>query len=444
MAESVLHPDTAQATIPAASARTRPLDVLGVAWIAVWVSGIMGPASSFLPLSPFYLMTAIYSVYFSIRQPLQLVSIATRPFFWVWLGTALISILLYSNAAFGPDSYASMRSRVVFFAGIAGSMVILMSPDARAKLRSAARIVLVVSVSINLLELAVGNIFSETPGRSAGFYQNPNVSASLLTVCIILTLDFTRHTTRGVLWLSFGLLGILSTFSRSGIVFGALLLLSYFILPRGRGSLPAGNRLIVFLGGLFLAVLAAGMTLPFLEISDIGQYQIRSLFGSDLLNDGSVAGRLWGLRNGWREFTEHPWTGVGIGAMNYYTVFTHNAYLAIAVEFGIFALLLYLVILLVPLAKSLVAGWSRAATQLMLLTCIVYWSAFDHNVHVYSAFALAFAAFATDALIEPRMPLGTNGRSEYPDVSRIPGHTTPAPAISTDARESATRSMPPG
>ena len=60
-------------------------------------------------------------------------------------------------------------------------------PEPREKLRTAARIVLVITVLINLVELAVGNIFSETEGRSAGFYQNPNVSASAISANVPVT-----------------------------------------------------------------------------------------------------------------------------------------------------------------------------------------------------------------------------------------------------------------
>jgi O-antigen ligase len=405
--------------------------VMGVAWLTLWTSNAVGLLYGYSPINPYYSLVAIYLVYFALARPNQLLAVSTRPLFWVWLLTAILPIVLYWASDRTPEAYASMRNRITVFSGIAGSMVILSGKDPLKMLRAAAKIVFATSVFLNLLEVAIP-LLSTSPGRSAGLYQNPNIAAAGIIVCLIILVDFRRHTPRNMVLMAIGLIGVVSTFSRSGMLYVTLLWLAYTLLPRGPGTSPAASRLVV-MSALGLVVLMGLLTAWQLGvISDVGQHQIASML--EMQEDYSVQKRRFSALNAWNEFSRHPLAGLGIGAPEYYNLSTHNTYLHLAVEFGILGLLVYLVVSLGPVVKVLRSGIGRSTSHLVMLSFVFYYGTFDHYVHAQGVFCVVFAAIAVDALID-REPQPTWDDAKQVGVrGRIDWRSTPAPAESTGDR----------
>lgn len=398
--------------------------VMGVAWLAIWWSNLLGVLFSYhyAPINPYYSLVAIYLPYFLFSRSRQMLAVAARPLFWGWLATAVVAVLLYWASDRSTEGYDSMRARIVVFSGIAGSMVILLGNEPLKLLRSAAKIILATSVLLNLVEVVVP-LFSTAPGRSAGFFQNPNVAAAGIIICVIVLLDFRRHTGRNMLVLALGFVGVVTTFSRSGMLFLALLWVVYTLLPRGQGGSHVANRLIVMVA-LGLVVLGALLTAwQFGAISEVGEQQIDTII--EMREDASAHKRRMAAINAWRLFTHHPFTGLGIGAPEHFVLSTHNTYLHLATEFGILGLLFFLVLAFGPAVKVLRWGLARSTTHVIVLAFVFYYGAFDHYIHSHGVFTVLFAALAVDTLIdrEPRPSAQGVGVRD-----RIDWRGAPAPA----------------
>lgn len=415
---------TAAPALPSLRGAERIHHIVGVAWLAIRLGSVNPLLFYILPINPYYLTVGLFATYFALLRPAQIVVALTKPFFWLWLITAVVPVFLYLFSERNFDAYSSMRAYVTNFSAFAGSMVVLAGARPREMLRHAALVVLVVAIPFNFVEL-VTPILTVAPGRAAGLFQNPNMSAGGISVCLLLATDFRRHTARELAIMAAGMLAIVITFSRSGMVGGALIWMAYLILPRGRQSLRMENRFLILIGLFTLFLIGAAVAMQFVDLS-VGEYQIRSLV-EGRTDDPSFQGRVWGLRNAWHEFSKTPWTGVGLGTPEYYFMGIHNAYLQIAVEFGIGGLLVYLLILFVPLFQGIRVGWQRGWRQIALALYIIYFGIFDHSANTQPAFVAIFAAFAAGVLIEPPAPRTTSARSPEtpPDLPDWSGSGAP-------------------
>jgi hypothetical protein len=87
---------------------------------------------------------------------------------------------------------------------------------------------LVLAIAINLFEVVYPGTFSNTLGRAAGLYINPNSSAFALNAGLILTVGLLSSRMRVVLLIAVGA-AVLATMSRAGIlIFGAVALVLWW------------------------------------------------------------------------------------------------------------------------------------------------------------------------------------------------------------------------
>jgi hypothetical protein len=379
---------------------------LAVSWILLWLTEIFEHIDRAVPIPLFYPVIGLYLMYFVTTRPVHIGKLAMRPLFLMWALTAIIPIMMYMLGDKSAAAWVSLRVRLVCFSVIGGTAMVLMDPGSVSIVRRAAMIALAIAIPINLVELVVPNLLSISPGRSAGFYENPNISAAVIIVCVILAVDFTKHTKLGFFTIGMAAVAILTTFSRAGILFIAVLGVAYVMLPKGRESLSALQRIAILCAGVFAIALVIALILNLVDLSAGARARLLSVIYADF-TDESSAERLAAARWAFDQFLEYFWTGRGLGAPEFYDMRTHNSFVHIGVEYGVGGLILYLVILFAGLLKIAQHGWNRAINLTLLAGFLFYNSAFDHYVHVQLPFAIAFSVIMIDALI-PKQNAGTS------------------------------------
>ena len=163
---------------------------LGIVWLSIWMGNFLRPVFDLLPISPYYIITALYVPYFLLARPGDVLRVVLRPMFWIWFLTAAIPLLIYIGWGGGEHAYIEVRTRITYFSAVAGSAVLLSSHAPKRTLQLSATLVLVVSSFVNLGEMVLPFQLSEAPGRAAGFHQNPNASAGVLIASLLIALDF--------------------------------------------------------------------------------------------------------------------------------------------------------------------------------------------------------------------------------------------------------------
>lgn len=272
-------------------------------------------------------------------------------------------------------------------------------------------VAVVVGVITNVVEFGARGliVLSAVPGRSAGFYENANMSGNYLVMGMALSLWMLPKQWRSFYCLLVAL-GVFVTFSRSSLMMWALamVLVAWF---RGFHVRRAFSVSVV---AMFLIV--AGATLvegrwgSYLSDMGLGEYldantsaRIAGSFVEQA--DHSSRERALVARRGFERFLDAPVFGNGIGAATSpgTGVSTHNQYLHMAVEFGLIgALLLIAVIWLLWRTGTAPA---RVTSALYAFSCL-----FTHNNLEGPAIAVVLSLAAT-LVVADRETLGRGCRS---------------------------------
>jgi len=220
--------------------------------------------------------------------------------------------------------------------------------------------------------------FTTVPGRAAGLYENPNIAGNCLVLGMVLSAwNMPKH----LRWWFCILVGtvVLLTFSRSSMILWGIAMIALawhdrFAWRRWR-SLAAIGGLLVLAGS---AIVLGRMT-GVLEIIGIGDLLTDNTFnrvtGSFFSQtDESAQGRRLVAQEGLRLFLNAPMTGQGLGATRewQYAGSTHNMYILMGAEMGIFGVALFLALIGIL--------WS-ARTPLAQTVAVLFavGSAFSHN-----------------------------------------------------------------
>ena len=379
---------------------------IGIVWLVYFFSGISIAADNFIPIPSFYPIAGGVILYFAVARPLQVVEFVSRPIVWFWAVTALGPLAIYFLGNYSnPFAWFSVVGRVNFFALVAGSGVLFMDPGGRRLITSAARITLAIAVLTNFADLFLDNPYnsSEELGRTSGLYSDANRAAASIGALLLLSVEISKQSIKGLVVAGVSILAIVATQSRSGILFGGLLAAGYLFLPRGPGTLSAGARIGIGLVGVVLLVLSALTASQVLDFGYEQFWRIQSLFDLDI-SDSSSQDRFDAVAFAGRHFVENFWGGTGLGGSHYYGFSPHNAYLELGLEYGIGGLLLYIFFLVHAGMKSLQFGWRRTQTQLLILLQLVYYGFFSHTVHGSPIAAVFFAAVIVNVLVEEPTP----------------------------------------
>ena len=393
---------------------------LGIVWLVYFFTEIHTLFGAVLGINAFYPVIVLYLFYFAVARPLQVVQVISLPITWVLALTALIpAFMFFLGGTSNPFAWSSLVGRVSFFAAFAGSAVVLLDPDGPQMLRKAARVALAIAVALNFTDLFLDNPLNraEETGRVAGLYGDANNSAAAVGTLLILSIDFSKQSVRDLIVVGVSFLAILATQSRSGLIFGTLILVAYLTLPRGAGTFSAAGRLSLGLAGFLVLALVAvlGFQLTDLGLDQI--WRIRNLLSLDL-SDPSTLGRLERAIYTTEKFFEHFWTGQGLGGPRFYGIFSHNAFLEIGLEYGIGGLLTYVGLILYIVFKAFRFGIARNMGMAIIAFQIAYYSMFSHTVQTGSLFAAFVAAVAVNAAVS-RPEENEGGISR-----RLAGHAT--------------------
>ena len=207
---------------------------------------------------------------------------------------------------------------------------------------------------VNILEFTVApGLLSTAPGRSAGFWQNPNVSADAILLSWIMvkaaSADNTgRNFYKNLIIDSVSAIGILTTASRSGIInfiISYILLNTYQIIYHKNMRKDILIRLFLV---IFFIVFVYFLSTGLMEESSYSRFQ--SLLTGDF-SDQSTFGRENALLDHLARFAAHPWTGAGAFQSIDITqgLGPHNSYVGIAADFGIFGFVLYIIPMIIAL-----------------------------------------------------------------------------------------------
>lgn len=393
---------------------------MGVLWIAIVLSGVIAWSfRSTLGGNTYYALMLLYLPYFVTFRLNQVGSLAARPQFWPWLLTALVPVVLYVMGQSDPWATESMKMRIITFSIVAGSALVLVAPDAKRMLRTAAMIALSITIPICFIELIFGSIFSVTEGRAAGLYGNANDAGAAILLCLLFVIDLRRPTPGGLLLAAVAAAAVVSTFSRSGILFAVGLFGLYAFLPRSGAARSGGAQRMLALAAIavFAAISIVWMSQN-LDLSDEAAMRLNSILTGNVA-DASAQGRVRLAQQALDVARENFW-GHGLGFVERKDVEPHNTYLYLAIDYGIPGVLLYLTILFGALGSALRAGWRRGANAILVALLLIWSSFFTHYVVNGAFFAIAFASFISGSLLEPKERAAAGGGAPVDEPAGIP------------------------
>lgn len=217
---------------------------------------------------------------------------------------------------------------------LAAFVLIFDEPRARraAMLAVAGCVVLAAAMNVaeflGLLSFTAG--LDRVPGRSAGFYFNANGSALAIALGVAVVAEQVGRSWRVPLLLV-SLIGVATTFSRSGMLCLALVLV-WLLWRRALGTWS-------FALGLLFGAWLVTFALAFAASNGLLNENTASRL--HLAQDDS--GRIELALKAWNLFLDSPWTGKGLGATVVWDeqVYSHNMYVTLGAEQGILGLLAF-------------------------------------------------------------------------------------------------------
>jgi O-antigen ligase len=261
---------------------------------------------------------------------------------------------------------------------------------------------------------------SVSPGRVAGFYQNPNISGNFLVLGTVIGVCRLPKFLRWWFCLLVGV-AVLLTFSRASLVQWAVAVFGmawagWFALPR-KLSLAVVGAIVIGIGVAMLV----GRATALLDAVGLGtkltaETSARitgSLFEQE---DLSTQGRMALVMNSLELVREAPFMGHGLGATYEWRAGggTHNMYLMMAVEMGAAGVILFGALLWTLWATGTATGRITAVTFGVS-------SMFSHNLLEYPATMLLLAIAASVSGRESRDPVRSppGRRSDHPSISPV-------------------------
>ncbi|MBQ8302662.1 MAG: O-antigen ligase family protein [Clostridia bacterium] len=241
-------------------------------------------------------------------------------------------------------------------------------------------------------------------GRATATFSNPNILAVYLIVAVIFSLGYSfsvKNKKFKLVYVAIFMVdtaALIFTWTRGAWVAVAISLVVFLIM-----------KLKKFPGALLITLAATPYLLFFLPESVL--YRIASIFGA---SDSSTVYRLSVWRSSIRMFLENVFTGVGVGSAAFNDEFahyaesgvtspehSHNLFLEIGCEAGIFALLLFIAVLVVraihhssylPYTGRSTVGLFSTVTAVALFALIIF-GVTDYIFYDNSMYYLFFTVF---------------------------------------------------
>jgi O-antigen ligase len=361
----------------------------------------------------YYALPTVVLVPIFFARPEAILRVCQEPLLWWYLFYVVSgAVWLLLSQSFMEDASQQWRLRVLAFFFFFSTAVI--ASESR---RGVVYLVIVAAICVssifNWWDALRPNLFvpvgieGGTAGRGAGLFINSNAAAAFVLAATVVLLAFVPMHMRGALLL-LTFVGIVPTFSRSGLVCAALVV----VLAVG---LKLVNRTQVVALLIALPLLAGGTAIYYDSLlsssDDTNLHRIvqRLNWFQDMQSDDSIEDRIYPALRAWEMFLDAPVLGNGVGVTSRPSLGdgTHNMYLLLMAEQGVVGLMLYLS-LVALLAKRGWRVWQEASSQpsadlgktmVLYATFIAAWGFFSHNVleEPHGIFLMAFLASAAFA-----------------------------------------------
>lgn len=214
--------------------------------------------------------------------------------------------------------------------------------------RFACGLALVASVGSILVDTVNPGTFSMLEYRAAGFGVNPNMGAAQSGLLLIGVLDWKqpRLTPISCLWVALAFAGVFMTLSRSGILMLGISCSMYLFLCVKRD----GMKVIVLLTGLVLcggsyALTVADVAKNSTTLLDGSNSRVKMFTGEFDAMDSADDSRVELVGDYLDLIFKHPILGWGTGFNSGADLGSHNMFLALWVDNGIFGMLAYLMVI---------------------------------------------------------------------------------------------------
>ncbi len=325
-----------------------PLPYLNQAFVFAWFV-IIGTnvASYYATTEEVFVQGALIVVgaaYFSVlfhKQLMQLLLFSDYVLILCLL-IAPVGLMLLSRNSFERPAYTSHTGAALVFLS---ASLLAARKELSTCLVVGAFTIVAVGMTLNLYELFVApNTWSTAPGRSAGLYINPNISSGALVGYGTLFLSGRQGKLRSadLLMMAMVILGVFTTFSRTGILAG-LVLVGAAVLVRAQGD-RMWRLIIPGVAAGVGGIVFVGYVLASLDLSPDALLRIDSLVSSGGVGDyqdqrGYAAQRALDL------VANDPLFGVGVGTVAEMEEGPHNQFVAVLVDFGVVGLVVYLWVL---------------------------------------------------------------------------------------------------
>lgn len=349
----------------------------------------------------YYAMSGVMAAALILLRPHALQSLLKEPlFYWyvVYAITGLLWLIWLDDGYLNPENQ-NWRQRFLLLLFFAACLVLASAANFRrfAEVLLGCALFATVSYWVDFLNPFIfvpADMEQSIPGRAAGWFVNANQAGGALVVMCIAAMPFVAMRWRVLLSLII-FIGVFPTFSRSSIVFAGLVIAVW--VWRGQFSKKAFFALLLVIP-LGVAIGSVLFTKG-VDSVDIDNKDIMNRLGffqeMGEANDDSAIERRYVAEFAWKKFTENP-LGLGPGKADPgmvdsfdswdYSQSTHNMYLLLMVEQGLFGCILYLVFLSIIYYKGMRLyrrGLSRQECDIgmALVLVAIYFSFFGFFSH---------------------------------------------------------------
>jgi O-antigen ligase len=286
-------------------------------------------------------------------------------------------LMLLSDRSFDRGAYTSQIAVALVFVV---ASVLALRADLDRTLAIAAFVIVTVGAALNVYELIIeNNIWSIAPGRSAGFYVNPNISSEALIGygLVFLTGRVGKLRIVDLTVIVLVVLGVLTTFSRAGIL-ASFVLLTAAALMRVRREYVMRTVVSVMVISL-LGFAFTSYVIRNLDLSKDATIRIQSLLTEGGVGDyeefrGVAAAAALDL------IDEDPVFGAGVQTIYEMPEGPHNMFLAMMVDYGIFGLIIYLVVIIRLILTARRADREVSGMIWLFVAWLLIFSFASHNL----------------------------------------------------------------
>ena len=287
-----------------------------------------------------------------------------------------VAVLVFLVGTLVHSGSTSLSPLILQFTGLAFLVLcylLFKDDETLFQARRAILVCLVLAVLLNLFEVLQPGMFSVSPGRSAGLYINPNISAVALITGSILAIGLVPVRMRIAFLIIVGA-GVFSTMSRSGmIIFVAatiVFVLQGVVRPDWRRAYVLANTLILL--GFVLFFYYAVATVP--EYHFAVDAKIGTALGltEDAERDELESVRGERLEEATILYAQNPIFGVGLDRA--WALEIHNSYLLYSLAYGLVGWLF------VPALALVVAGGGDRRVALHMALALVLMAVFSHDL----------------------------------------------------------------